>query len=239
MNTKKKKIINESSTRNLSEIEKPAISVQVLIFSINNDTLELVLINRVREPFKGYISIPGDIMAITESLEEAAKRILFEKTGINDVYLEQLCTFGAVERDPRGRVIAVVYYALLPHNSVDLTKALNALHACWYDANKLSKLAFDHKEIIEYGLQRIKSKMLYSTIANGLLPATFRLYELQKIYEIILEEKLDKRNFRKKMLSLDIIEPTGKMYKLGNHRPAMLYHFKSKDPVLYEWSAIY
>lgn len=224
----------ESQPRKLDEIVKPAVSVQVLIFSINNDTLEVVLIERVREPFKGMLSIPGDIISIDESLDDAARRVLFEKTGIKDVFLAQLRTFGKVDRDPRGRVIAAAYYSLLPHNSVDLAKAPNALHACWVPINKINELAFDHNEIISTGVERIRSKLLYSNIAHALLPDKFRLFDLQRTYELILNEKLDKRNFRKKMLSLNLIESTGEMYKEGNHRPAQLYRFKSKELVTYD-----
>lgn len=232
--TKIKKPIPETKARDLEHIKKPAVSVQVLIFSINKGKLEIVLIERVREPFIGKLSIPGDIISLDESLEDAARRILYEKTGIQDVFLSQLYTFGDLKRDPRGRVIAVTYYALLPHNSVDLSKAPNALHACWVNIASLKDLAFDHKKIIDYAVKRIKVKLEYSTIANAFLPEKFRLYELQRIHEIILEEQLDKRNFRKKMLSMDIIEPTGEMYKSGNHRPAQLYKFKSNQVVNYE-----
>ncbi len=229
-----KPVINEATPRNLEQLSKPAVSVQVLIFSINKGALEIVLIKRIREPFKDFFSLPGDIIEAGESLEDAAKRILYEKTGIRDVYLGQLETFGEVDRDPRGRVIAVTYYSLLPHNSVDLSKAPNALHASWIPVAKLSDLAFDHKKIIETGIKRIRSKLLYSNIAHTLLPKKFRISELQKVYEVILKENLDKRNFRKKMLSLDVIESTGEMYKLGNHRPAMLYTFKSKTLIHYD-----
>ncbi|MBI5044494.1 MAG: NUDIX hydrolase [Candidatus Levybacteria bacterium] len=229
-----KSLLHEAIPRNLDQLDKPAVSVQVLIFSINKGKLEIVLIKRMREPFKDYFSIPGDIITVEESLNDAAKRILYEKTGIKNVYLGQLETFGEVNRDPRGRVIAVAYYSLLPHNSVDLSKAPNGLHASWIPVEKLSKLAFDHEEIIKTAIKRIKSKLLYSNIAGTLLPESFRLSELQKAYEIILEEKIDKRNFRKKMLSLDVIESTGEIYKLGNHRPAMLYKFKSKELIHYD-----
>lgn len=224
----------ETQQRELTKIEKPAVSVSLLIFSVNNGKLEVVLINRVREPFLGFWSLPGDILPIKEDLEEAARRVLQDKTGIRNVYLEQLYTFGTPNRDPRGRVITVAYLALLPHNSVDLSKAPNALHAKWTPVGSLPKnMAFDHKKIIDCGAERLINKIEYSNIAHGLLPEKFRLSELQKIYEIILNKKLDKRNFRKRMLSLKLVEPTKDIYRLGNHRPARLYKFSSKKLVTF------
>lgn len=223
----------ESTPRDLSIIEKPAFSVQVLIFSINKDKLETVLIKRVREPFNGVWSIPGDIISLNDSLDDAAKKVLYDKTGIKDVYLEQLYTFGEVERDPRGRVITTAYFALLPHNNVDLSEAPNPLHAKWVPIDQIPPLAFDHERIIETGIARIKSKLLYSSIASGFLPEKFRLYDLQRVHEIILGKKIDKRNFRKKIQSLELIEPTGEYYKDGKHRPAQLYKFKTKELVFF------
>jgi 8-oxo-dGTP diphosphatase len=219
---------SEEEPRNLEKVKKPAISVQVLIFSVKKNDLEIILINRIREPFKGYWSIPGDIIAIDESLDDAARRILYEKTGIHDVYLEQLYTFGSLKRDPRDRVIAVTYFALLPHESVDLSKAPNALHAQWTSIHNSLKLAFDHKEIIDLAVKKLKTQILDTDMARALLSEKFRLSTLQKTYEVILGEHLDKRNFRKKILSLDLIESTGDMYKTGNHRPAQLFRFKKK-----------
>ncbi|OGH46979.1 MAG: hypothetical protein A3A51_01225 [Candidatus Levybacteria bacterium RIFCSPLOWO2_01_FULL_39_10] len=225
---------SEIKPRDLSKIEKPAVSVTVLIFSINDGRLEVVLINRVREPFVGFWSLPGDILPIKNDLDEAAKKILFDKTGIKNIYLEQLYTFGDPKRDPRGRVITVAYFALLPYNSVDLSKAPDALHAKWIPVKNLStNLAFDHKKIIAYGAERLKNKIEYSNIARALLPEKFRLSELQKIHEIILNTKLDKRNFRKRMLSMKLIEPTKDFYRLGNHRPARLYKFSTKKLVTF------
>lgn len=227
-NTKTKTYTDEASPRNLKDIEKPALSVQVIIFSVNKHKLEIILIKRVREPFKDFWSIPGDIISIKESLEDAARKILFEKTGIHNVYLEQLYTFGEINRDPRGRVIAITYFALLPHNSVDLSKAPNALHAKWTPITNLPILAFDHKTIIDVAIKKIKIELLNSNLATALLPKEFRLYDLQKIHEIVLNKHIDKRNFRKKIQSLGLIEPTGNMYKDGNHRPAQLFRFKNE-----------
>src|SRR4029079_3451385 len=134
-----------------------------------------------------------------------------------------------VSRDPRGRVIAVGYFALLPYKSVDLTKAPDALHAQWVSINNLPELAFDHKKIIDVAVKRIKSKLNYSNLATTLLPDKFRLFDLQKVYEIVLGKTLDKRNFRKRIESLGLIESTDEVYRNGSHRPAKLYKFKTKQ----------
>ncbi len=224
----------ETKQRDLSKIEKPAVSVTVLIFSVNNGKLEVVLINRVRDPFKSYWSLPGDILPINISLEESARTVLHDKTGIDNNYLEQLFTFGEPNRDPRGRVISVAYYALLPFDSVDLTIAPNALHAKWTPVNNLpGNLAFDHKKIIDYGVERLKNKIEYSNVVHGLLPEKFRISELQNIYEVILNKKIDKRNFSKRIISMGLIKPTKDMYKLGSHRPARLYKFSTKELITF------
>ena len=225
---------DETKPRDLSTIEKPAVAITVLVFSVSYGKLEILLIKLAIYPFKGFWSIPGDILDIDEALEKAAREVLCDKTGISDVYLEQLFTFGEPKRDPRGRVIAVTYFALLSYDSVDLSKAPSRLHAKWTSVDDLpQELAFDHREIIGYGVGRLKSKLEYSNIAQGLLPENFRLSELRKIYEVILNKKLDKRNFIKKMNSLSLIGPTKKIYRLGNHRPAKLYKFKTKELVTY------
>ena len=205
----------------------------MLIFSVNNGRFETVLIQRVREPFKGMWSAPGDIIDIHESLDEAAQRILLEKTGIKNVYLEQLYTFGNPKRDKRGRVITVAYFALIPHKSVDLSQAPNALHASWFPVGHLPTMAFDHKKIVKYAVERIRAKIGYSTIAHGLVPEKFRLSELQKVYELILKQSIDKRNFVKRLKNFGLVEPTGEIDRTGHHRPAKLYKFTSKELVIF------
>jgi len=224
----------ETQARDIGTLQKPAISATTLIFSINKGKLEIALIKRLREPFKDYWSIPGDLIDIDESLEDAAKSVLYEKTGIRNLYLEQLYTFGETNRDPRGRVVTVAYFALVPQDAVDLSRAPSDLHLTWTPINSLPPLAFDHRKIIDYAVERIKSKLGYSNIAHGLLPEKFRISELQKVYEIILGEGIDKRNFRKKLKSLDLVVPTGKLYKEGSHRPAELYKFKTKKLVVFD-----
>ena len=179
-------------------------------------------------------AIPGGFVRTEESLESAAMRELLEETGVKNVYLEQLYTFGDPFRDPRTRVITVAYFALIPAESTKLQASTDASDAQWYSVKELPALAFDHKEIVKAGIERLRSKIGYSNIVYGLLPNEFRLSELQKVYEVILNQKVDKRNFRKKMLSLQLLESTGKREIDGAHRPAMLYRFKSRKTVIFD-----
>jgi 8-oxo-dGTP diphosphatase len=217
------------------DIKRPAVSVNVLIFSIYNDRLQVILTERNLDPFKGDWNIPGAIIYVDESLEEAAKRVLHERIGLNNVYLEQLYTFGDPKRDPRGRVISITYFALVPYGNIEHANSLKDINVRLADVRDLPEnLAFDHKEIIDYGFERVKNKLGYSTIAKDLLPETFTLSNLQKVYEVILGDKIDKRNFRKRVASLDLLKPTGKAYREGNHRPAALFEFKSRKLIIFD-----
>lgn len=209
------------------EFAHPYVTVDVLIFSINDDQLSTLLIRRSHPPFAQMFAIPGGFVQMNETLDEAAVRVIKQKGHQNNLYLEQLYTFGSIQRDPRGRVVSVAYIALIPKDRIK--NVADGTHVVkWFPVKKLPPLAFDHKEILATAVERIKSKIGYSSIASGLLPAKFRLSELQKVYEIILDGPLDKRNFRKKMLSLNLLEPVGEMVAGGQHRPAMLYRFKSR-----------
>jgi 8-oxo-dGTP diphosphatase len=170
-------------------------------------------------------AIPGGFVNIDESLETAAKRELQEETGVQDVYLEQLYTFGDPGRDPRTRVITVVYFALLDSERLQVKAADDAVDVGWFSVYQLPPLAFDHEKILHYALERLRGKLDYTTIAFSLLPEQFTLRELQRVYEIILHKRLDKRNFRKKILSTGILEDTGAKKMEGTHRPARLYRF--------------
>jgi 8-oxo-dGTP diphosphatase len=213
---------------NLEKYPKPAVAVDIVVFSIISDELKILLIKRGQQPFTDMWSLPGGFVRIHEPLENAALRELEEETGIKDVYLEQLYTFGDPKRDPRGRVISVVYFALLDSTKIKPYKTgeEEIIDVQWVNIEEIPhNLAFDHDEIIKYALKRLRYKLEYSSIGLELLPSLFTLAEMQKLYEIILNEKLDKRNFRKKTLSMNIIEPT-KQYKTGQHRPALLYRLK-------------
>ena len=209
----------------LEDYPRPSVTVDVIIFTLNGGDLQVLLIQRGLPPFKGMWAIPGGFVRIDESIEGAAMRELEEETGVRDVYLEQLYTFGDLGRDPRGRVITVAYFALVPTDAVQPHAGHDASDARWWSVYSLPSLAFDHADILSYALQRLRYKLEYTAVGFELLPATFTLSELQSAYEIILGEGLDKRNFRRKILSADVIEETGE-YRTGEGRPAKLYRFR-------------
>lgn len=224
---------NISGEKDIKTFEKPSVAVDLLVFTIKDGELQVVLVKRGIEPFKDSWALPGGFVHIDESVDQAAKRELQEETGLSDVYLEQLYTFGEVERDPRDRVITVSYFALTPVQRIKLEASTDVTEAKLFPVRKLPELAFDHREIIQVGLERLRGKVQYSSIVLGLMPDQFRLSQLQKVYEIILGVEIDKRNFRKKMSSLDLLKDTGKMEVEGAHRPAKLYTFKKKDVVIF------
>lgn len=209
----------------------PAVTVDVAIFTIRDQQLKLLLIRRAGEPGRGKWALPGGFVHIDESLDEAARRELAEETGVSGVYLEQLYTFGRVNRDPRERVITVAYYALVPSDKLQLQAATDAEAAGWFALDDLPKLAFDHAEIITLAHQRLAAKLDYSTLAFAFMPKKFTLSELQEVYEIILQQEMDKRNFRKWVLALEQIEETDEERRSGQHRPARLYRVKHPGKV--------
>lgn len=206
----------------------PAIAVDIVIFTVGEDDLRVLLIRRKGSPFAEHWALPGGFVDPGESLDAAAARELREETGVAEVFLEQLYTFGAPGRDPRGRVIAVAYYALLQQEPA-VEAADDAAAAGWFPLRGLPPLAFDHAEILDYALLRVRNKVAYTNVVYSLLPEVFTLTELQRVYEIILGRPLDKRNFRKKVLSLELIVPTGEERREGAHRPAKLYRFRSRE----------
>ncbi len=210
------------------------IATDVAIFTINNGSLNVLLIKMKKHPYEEHWALPGGLIKGDESVDNAAKRILSEKTSISDVYLEQLYTFGDVKRDPFGRVVSVAYFALVPGEKLDLKTSREYAGIKWFPLAKLPKLAYDHKEIVERALKRLRAKLGYSNIVCNLLGEEFSLSEMQDIYETILGKKLDKRNFRKKMLSLGLLKKTGKERRGEPNRPAELYSFKNKHPKIIE-----
>lgn len=212
-----------------SGYEQPAVTVDLVIFTVNDDTLKVMLVKRAEEPFADRWSIPGGFLKVSESLEEAALRVLKEKAGVENVYVEQLYTFGDPDRDPRARVITVTYFALIPWKDLIPPPSDKVTDLMWAPVNRLPKLAFDHKMIVEYAVKRLRAKASYSNIVYGLMPRQFRLSELQRMYEIIINGKLDKRNFRKRMLATGLLQETGRKDTAGAHRPAMLYKFKKME----------
>jgi 8-oxo-dGTP diphosphatase len=206
--------------------ERPSVTVDVVVFSLADEDLKVLLVRRKAAPFNNTWAIPGAFVRMEESLEDAAVRALAEETGVEDVYTEQLYTFGSPGRDPRMRVITVAYFALVPYEAVGRVLAKETAETGWFSTFNLPPLAFDHEEILHYALTRLRYKLEYTAVGFQLLPDVFTLTELQKAYEIILGEKLDKRNFRRKILSADILEETGEKRKEGEGRPAMLYRYR-------------
>jgi len=217
--------MNTMAERSFREYEKPSVTVDIVIFTIEGNELKVLLVKRNVEPFKDKWAIPGGFVRIDESIEEAAKRELQEETNVKDVYLEQLYTFGDPKRDPRGRVITISYIALVNSNSMNLKASTDVSEVKLFSVSKLPTLAFDHKKIFDYGLKRLRWKFEYTTVAFSMLPKEFSLSQVQKIYEIVFNKEFDKRNFAKKILSLDILEERG-IKRDVSHRPPMLYSLK-------------
>lgn len=208
------------------EHPRPALTVDIVIFTLRDNRLQVLLIQRANEPFAGCWALPGGFVNMEESLEEAAARELEEETGIKEAYLEQLYTYGDPDRDPRGRVVTVAYFALIPADApVRREGGSDASQARWFPVDRLPPLAFDHAEIIAYALRRLRYKLEYTAVGFELLPSEFTLTEIQRTYEMILGEKLDKRNFRRRMLESGIIEPTPHR-RVGEGRPARLYRYR-------------
>jgi 8-oxo-dGTP diphosphatase len=206
------------------EYPRPALTVDCVVFGFDGAGLEVLLIRRALEPFIGSWALPGGFVHMEENLDEAARRELSEETHLKDVFLEQLFTFGAPGRDPRGRVVSVAYYALVRPDQHPATGDSDASEAAWHPVEKLPPLAFDHADILRTGLERLRGKIRYQPIGFELLPKHFTLTQLQELYEAILGRRIDKRNFRKKLLAFDFLVPTDE-FTAGAHRPARLHRF--------------
>jgi 8-oxo-dGTP diphosphatase len=199
------------------------VTVDVVLFTIRDRQLHTLLVRRLAKPFHNRYALPGGFVREEESLDAAAMRELREETGVESVYLEQLYTFGDPRRDPRGRVITVAYYALVPHTQV-LHAGTDASDAAWFPVAQLPPLAFDHRGIVEYAHQRIRNKLDYTNVGFELLPERFTLTELQLVHEAIVGEKLDKRNFRRRITQKEIVKPA-KEWRHTGRKPAQLYRF--------------
>jgi 8-oxo-dGTP diphosphatase len=203
----------------------------VVILTVVEDDLCVLLIRRSAEPFREFWALPGGLLGEGESLDAAAARKLHDETGVSDVYLEQLFTFGELSRgEDGGRGVAVAYFALVQHEQVRLRKS-ETWQPAWHNAHGLPRLGFDNNAVVDYAIRRLRSKLEYTNVAYSLLPKQFTLSELQQVYEAILDREMDKRNFRRRMLSLGIIKPSGGTRMEGAHRPAQLYTFVRREPV--------
>lgn len=208
------------------EFPRPALTVDCVVFGLDQDNLlKIILIQRQLPPFPGQWALPGGFVRVEESLEAAARRELREETGIENVFLEQLYTFGEVDRDPRDRVVTVAYYALVNLWEHRIEATTDARDAAWFPVTKTPPLPFDHQRILATALARLKSKVRYEPIGFELLPKKFTLSQLQKLYETILEQELDKRNFRKKILKMDLLLALDETQQEVAHRAARLYQF--------------
>ncbi len=216
------------AVHSMSEVDsffKSAFSVDNVIFGFDGGDLKVLLIQRGAPPFKGMWALPGDLVYPNENLETAAERVLEQLTGLKGVYLEQVRAFGAVNRHPLGRVITIAFYSLVKTKDFVPTPASFAQRASWHNIHHLDKLAFDHNEILHDCLIQLKYRVRMAPIGFELLPPKFTLTELQQLYESILETELDKRNFRKKILSMNLLEELDETQEGVAHRPAKLYQF--------------
>lgn len=205
------------------------VTVDNVIFTIINEKLQVLLVSRPIDPFKDFRTLPGGFVLENETLEEAAYNKLEEKTSVKNIYLEQLYTFSDIKRDPRWRVISTAYMALVAKENLLLKSWINSWNIKFFPVNSLPKLWFDHKYIIEYAIKRLKRKLEYTNIAQYILPEKFTLTQLQNVYEIVMGQKYDVRNFRKKINKLGILKETGEKEIWNKYRPAKLFQFSNKD----------
>jgi 8-oxo-dGTP diphosphatase len=206
------------------------IATDIVVFKVESGQLKVLLIEMKKSPFQGFWAVPGGLVRPHESVDHAADRVLREKGGITDRYIEQLYTFGRIDRDPFGRVVSVAYLALVSNPRIKIQTTDEYSNISWVNIKHLPKLAYDHKEIIETAVHRLKAKLGYTNVAYSLLPKEFTFSELQGLYETVLNRKLDKRNFRKKLRALKLVKKLDKKKRTGPNRPAALYTFSQTKP---------
>ena len=210
------------------EYARPALTVDCVVFGLDDEDLKVLLIERDLPPFEGKWALPGGFVRVDESVDDAALRELQEETGVKKVFLEQLYTVGDLGRDPRERVVTVAYYALVRLSSHKVKAATDARQALWFAIDDLPKLAFDHDKILTMAHERLRGKVRYQPIGFELLPQKFTLRQLQHLYEVVLDRELDKRNFRKKILGMEILEELDEVETDVAHRAARLYRFDKR-----------
>lgn len=206
--------------------QKVAISVDCVIFGFDEKDLKVLLIRSDHPSYQGMWSLLGDILNSEEDLDAAAYRVLKERTGLDNVYLEQVHTFGGIGRHPSGRVVTTAYYSLVNIEHVTLTTQANELH--WHSVKDIRRLAFDHKTIFDTCLKQLREAVVDRMVGFNLLPKKFSLRDLQYLYEAVLGHELDRRNFRKKIMSMGILEDLDEIEQDVPHRPGKLYRFKGK-----------
>ncbi len=210
------------------EYPRSALTVDCVVFGLDEEDLKVMLIQRDLPPFEGQWALPGGFVRTDETLDEAARRELEEETGIRTSYLEQLYSFSELHRDPRERVVTVAYYALVQLSDYRTRAATDARNAAWFAVDDMATLAFDHLRILDMALQRLRGKVRYQPIGFDLLPDKFTLRQLQHLYETILDRPLDKRNFRKKIQMMGLLIQLDEVEKDVAHRAARLYRFDKK-----------
>jgi 8-oxo-dGTP diphosphatase len=225
--------MSEVKGYDVTRYERPSVTVDVVIFSVVGGGLKVLLIKRKKWPFEGMWAIPGGFVDMDESLEGAAARELYEETGVEGVYLEQFYTFGQPDRDPRTRVISVAYLALVDAGQLHPRAADDAADVGWFSVHDPPSLAFDHVDILKRALQRLRRKLESTALGSLFMPEEFTLSELRRAYERILNEKLDGRLFRRRILAADILEETGTR-RGGGRRAARLYRFKNDAVAQFE-----
>jgi len=212
---------------NIHEFDIPLTSVDMTIFTIEDDTLKLLLVKRAQFPNKGEWALPGGFINLKtdDTLNDTVSRKLKEKTGVDISHLEQVATYGSASRDPRGWSVTISYMALISNKNITLTSDESSEEVAWLPIEEVQnnyQLAFDHSSILAESYQRLKSKVQYTSLPINLLPNTFTLSELQKTFELILGYSIEKKSFRRRLLSADIITETGEM-RVGSNRPAKVY----------------
>lgn len=211
-----------------AKTQQIGLAADAVIFTVERSELKVLLIQMKKKPYTGRWAAPGGLIEPKETTRQTAERILKTQTGVTEVYLEQLQTFDNPKRDPNGRVVSVAYMALVPSAGIKLKTTDRYTAVRWWSVKKLPVLAYDHTEIIKAAINRLRGKLEYTNIVWGLLPSEFTLTQLQSVYEIILNRKLDKRNFRRKIIDLGLVTSAGKKIKGEAYRPAELFCFKQK-----------
>ncbi|MEM7511794.1 MAG: NUDIX domain-containing protein [Bacteroidota bacterium] len=204
------------------------LTVDAVVFGYDAGKISVLLVKRKYEPFQDAWALPGGFVSEDENLEEAVTRELLEETGVSINYLEQLYTFGKLGRDPRGRVVSVAYFGLVKPAAFRIKAATDAKETSWFDIQKLPRLAFDHDKILKIAIERLRGKIIYEPIGFELLDKKFPFSDLEKLYTTLLGREIDRRNFRKKILSLKVLDELDEKVSQGPGRPASLFSFNKE-----------
>lgn len=210
------------------EYERPALATDCAIFGFDGGELKLLLLERENAPFRGTWALPGGFVHMQETTEAAAKRILLEKAGIRNVFIEQLYTFSEIERDPRERIVSVAYFALVNKTQFRLIAGRDTIQAEWHPISALPELGFDHRNIVSLAVDRLKGKVRYQPVGFELLDEKFTLSQLQALYEAILQSPVDKRNFRKKLLGMGLLKQLDEKEQNVPRKAAFYYSFDKR-----------